>query len=380
MQTESVHSIARQMAQNGERTAQAVNSLSRAIQSLESTWDGGSSEAFGMEMQDILRHLNTQAEMLMELAARVEREAAEWEETDRDGFGDLKGTITSGMPGLPGFPVIKPSWVIPWIVTTFVVLPPWLIDWLDRFFPQPPIISPIPDDTVVTPPSSTPTTESKDSKSKLGELMDKAREEEERKKAEQKQAEESQKPDEAPKEKEAEQPKPAHISDYPAREDDGTYLVGQEKGDSCAIASTKMVLHDLDVDVSESDLRDASNEIDGGYQNGKKWGTNPSSLDDLVNNKYGDKVTAEYNGSQTVANLETAANDGKGIVVTVKNSEWFGSSEAHSVTVVGVTTENGKQMVLVNDPWPPGEGKRLSIPAEDFEGAWYGDAMYVSKK
>jgi hypothetical protein len=36
--------------------------------------------------------------------------------------------------------------------------------------------------------------------------------------------------------------------------------------------------------------------------------------------------------------------------------------------------------VLVNDPWPPGEGKRLSVPAEDFEKAWWGDAMYVSKK
>lgn len=184
-------------------------------------------------------------------------------------------------------------------------------------------------------------------------------------------------------EKAKQAPKPDHIKDYPARADDGTYLVGQEKNDSCSIASTKMALERVGVDAKESDLRTDSSEIDGGYQdNNSKWGTNPSTLDDLVNNNFGDSASANYNdpGTQSIADLDKASNDGNGIVVSVKNSEWFGEANAHSVTVVDVTTENGEQMVQVNDPWPPGSGKRLSVPAADFERAWYGDAMYVSKK
>lgn len=224
---------------------------------------------------------------------------------------------------------------------------------------------------VETRPTTTP------AKSKFGELLDKAEKE--------RQAQEQQRLAELEAEKQArEKDLPKIISDYPSRSDDGTFLSGQEKNDSCSMASTRMALQRATgTQVTEADLRTASTKTDGGYQNNpNKWGTNPSSLDDLINTHYSDIAEATYSNpnTQSVKDIERAASDGKGIVVSVRNSEWFGSSKAHSVTVVGVETENGQQMILVNDPWPPGEGKKLSVPASEFERAWYGDAAYISAK
>jgi len=371
MQTETVRATARQMAHTGEQAASAVQSLGRAVQGLQSSWKGGSSEEFGLEAQDLLRRLNAQTDYLLELAGRVEREATEWEETDRQGIA-AAGAGASALSAK-----VLPILTFSSITTFLATLPAWLSSFLNRFFPSEPIISPVPDEqTVVSPPVTQPTPPS-ETKSKLGELLEKA----EKDRQEKEKLEQAQNESEAKKQEEAS--KPEYIKDYPARADDGTYLVGQEKKDSCSMASTKMALQRAGVDVTESDLRSASSKLDDGYENNdSKWGTNPSTLDDLVNTKYGEKATAEYKdpGSQSVSDLDTATNDSKGVVVSVKNSEWFGSSKAHSVTVVDVTTENGKQVVLVNDPWPPGEGKRLAIPADDFNQAWYGDAMYVTPK
>jgi hypothetical protein len=214
-------------------------------------------------------------------------------------------------------------------------------------------------------------------KSKFGELLEKAEKE--------RQAQEQQRLAELEGEKQAKKKDlPKIISDYPARSDDGTFMSGQEKGDSCSIASTRMALQRATgTQVKESDLRTASSNMDGGYQNNaNKWGTNPSSLDDLINTHHSDIAEATYSNpnTQSVDDLERAASDGKGIVVSVRNSEWFGSSRAHSVTVVGVETKNDQQMVIVNDPWPPGEGKKLSVPASEFDRAWYGDATYITAK
>jgi uncharacterized protein YukE len=385
MQTENVHATARQMAQGGEQAAAALQSLSRAMQGLQSSWKGGSGEEFGLEAQDVLRRLNVQTDYLLELAARVEREATEWEQVDRQGIG-------AAVPGAAGPSAnALPLVAVSSIASLFVGLPAWLTSFLNRFFPSEPIISPLPDEPRVIPSPVTPPTTPAETKSKLGELMEKAEKERQEKERLEKEKLEQEKLErerlekekqEAERKKQEEAAKPKYISQYPARADDGTYLVGQEKNDSCAIASTKMALQRAGIDSTESDLRTASHKLDGGYENTSKWGTNPSSLDDLVNTKYADKAVAEYKdpGSQTVSNLDAATNDGKGVVVSVKNTEWFGAANAHSVTVVDVTTVDGKQMVLVNDPWPPGEGKRLSIPADDFNRAWYGDAMYVSPK
>lgn len=368
MQTENVHSTARQMTQIATQVNAQLEVLQSAIQKLDLAWQGGKkSEAVILEMQNTLNHLKVQQDFLAQLAMRVEHEANEWEEVDQNGgkgLGQASGNLS----------LLQPSVSIS-IASFFTGLPIWLSLWLAKFFPEPIIVSPIIDEKLIPTPINNST--SSQPKSKLGELMDKAKKEQEEKEKLEKERLRNE------TRKTAETPKPKYISQYQAREDDGTYLVGQEKSDSCSIASTKMAIQRATgVDVNESDLRKESHAIDGGYENKTKWGTNPSSLDDLVNTKHSDIATASYNdpGTQTVTDLEKAASDGKGIVVSVKNSEWFGSENAHSVTVVGVTNKDGEQFILVNDPWPPGEGKRLSIPASDFEKAWWGDANYISKK
>ena len=365
METESVHATAQQMIRSAAQLAAQLQDLQSTTQRLDMAWQSRNSEKFNAEMQGLVNRLKAQQNILTELAMRVEREANEWEEVDQRGgagAGQAGGNLSSSQVA------ISVS-----IVSFFTGLPIWLSAWLAKFFPEAKIVSPLAENPPTTAPNANST--SSQPSSKLGELMDKAKKEQEENARLEKERLE--------KEKAAETPKPKYISQYPAREADDTYLVGQEKNDSCAMASTKMAIERATgVEINESDLRKESHAIDGGYENKTKWGTDPSSMDDLVNTKHGDIATASYSnpGTQTVADLEKAANEGKGIVVDIKNSEWFGSANAHAVTVVGVTTKDGQQYVLVNDPWPPGVGKRLSIPASDFEKAWYGDANYISKK
>lgn len=360
METENVRATARGMAQSGEQIALSIQALTRSVQALRSTWEGGDSEEFGIEAQNLVRQLDEQANLFIALAGRVDREVSEWEETDQRGAGDWQGVVSSG-----GGPFGASAGVLglstgATIASLIAGLPAWLKSFLDRFFPP------------TVPPRVEQTTKPASTKDGFAEIIEKAKKEDEAKK----QAE-------AECKNEAEAPKPKYINNYPARPDDGTYLVGQETGDSCALASTKMALQRAaGIDAKESDLRTASHKLPNGYENGNYTGTYIDSCDDLVNNQYGDKVVATYKdyGTQKIDNLEHAANDGEGIVVSVRMSEWMGGPKNHFVTVVGVETVCGKQVVLINDPWPKNAGKRLAVPVDDFNRAWFGDAMYVSKK
>ncbi len=178
--------------------------------------------------------------------------------------------------------------------------------------------------------------------------------------------------------------KPRFIKDFPSRPGDDTFLVGQEKSDSCTFASTRMALQKaVGLDVAESDLREMSSKIKDGYENNSnKWGTSPDTVATLINDNYSANARAEYHypDSQTLDQIESAVKENKGIIVSVRNSEWLGYSAAHSVTVVDIQSdENGNQYVYVNDPWPSGQGKKMALPAEDFKRAWFGDATYIQK-
>jgi len=363
MQTETVHSAAQTLKQSSDVMNSQLQSVRQALQNLQAVWQGGACDLFFADTEVLIRSLIQQQEAISILADRVEREAQEWEQMDQRGAAGMQQVFFGGQTtGNLSFSQLS----IPVSIAGLFALPSWLSSMLAVFLPKSNIVSPLADDQTPAPVIQN-TTNPPQQKSKFGDLIDKAEKESQQKETQ----------------KQAETPKPKYISDYSARADDGTYLVGQEKSDSCAIASTKMAIkRATGVDVNESDLRKESNVLDGGYENNKKWGTSPSSLDDLVNSKHSDIATASYNdpGTQTIADLEKAANDGKGIVVSVKNSEWFGSENAHSVTVVGVSNESGQQVVLINDPWPPGVGKRLSVPTSDFEKAWWGDANYISRK
>jgi uncharacterized protein YukE len=364
LQKDSVQSSAQRLRQSSSLLGELVGELLSSSRRLDSAWQGGDKDVFSSEMASLLRNLDARQEELAALVSRLEREIIEWEETDQRGAAGWRGPSSGGLE-IPGSALGLAASIS--AVSLLPGLPAWLSAFLQRFFPQSPVVSPVVDNNPVTRPDASAPIPAP--RNKFGDLLEKA--EKERK------AEEEKKRQEAPR--------PAHINDYPAREDDGTFLSGQDKNDSCSIASTRMALQRATgVDAKESDLRSASSKLEGGYSGDKKggWGTTPTSLDDLVNNQYGNVASATYNlpDTQKISDLETAANSGQGIVVSVRNSEWFGSANSHSVTVVGVKTENGQQVVLVNDPWPPGTGKRISVPVDVFEKAWWHDAMYVSKK
>jgi uncharacterized protein YukE len=363
LESDSARASAQSLRQSSAEFSEFLQEISSASRRLDSAWQGGDKDVFSSEMASLLRNFDARQEDLVALVSRLEREITEWEETDQRGAVGWHGPYSGGLE-IPVSALGLAASIS--AVSLLPGLPAWLSAFLQLFFPESPAVSPIVDEKPVIQPDASTTVPAP--KNKFGDLLEKA--EKERK------AEEEKKKQEAPR--------PAHINDYPVREDDGSFLSGQDKNDSCSMASTRMALQRATgVDAKESDLRSASSKLEGGYENSKtKWGTTPTSLDDLVNNQYGNVASATYNnpGTQTISNLETAANNGQGIVVSVKNTEWFGSANSHSVTVVGVKTENGQEVVLVNDPWPPGTGKRLSVPADVFEKAWWGDAMYVSKK
>lgn len=362
LQTDSARVSAQSLNQSGASLRDCLQELSNASRRLDSAWQGGDKDFFSSEMLSLLRNFDARQEELAVLVSRLEREITEWEETDQRGAAGWRGPASGGLE-IPGSSLGLAASIS--VASLLTGLPVWLSSFLQRFFPEAPVVSPIADEIQAPLPVMDTTVSTP--KTKFGDLIEKA--------AKEKETAEELKPPETPL--------PAHVNDYPAREDDGTFLTGQENNDSCSMASTRMALQRATgVEATESDLRDASSELEGGYRdNANKWGTSPSTLDDLVNTEYADVADATYNdpGTQTITNLDTAAENGQGIVVSVRNTEWFGSPASHSVTVVGVETENGQQMVLVNDPWPQGEGKRISVPADVFERAWYGDAMYITR-
>jgi WXG100 family type VII secretion target len=364
MDPETVRLAAREMNQGGEQMAQSVQALNRSMRALRTAWVGGGSEEFGIQTQELVAQMEALAISLNELADRVDREATEWEETDRRGAGNLDEEIVAGGMKTPS--VVS-------IAGLTIGLPTWLISFIDKFFPSSEVISPLANESVAV--SSMSSSVPQEPEVTFGDLIEKARLENERR-------------------KKPLSPQPLNLAKYP-REDDGSYLAGQEKPDSCAITSTKMALYQAaGIEANESDLRIASHKEKGGYgtifdpNKQQYWGTSPLSLDDLVNNVYGDKVVAKFdgtfdgavygNGTQMVEELKDAANAGKGIVVTMVKTESAGASYVHSVNIVGVKTEGGHQVVLINDP--EHGGQRLAVPVEEFESAWYGDALYISKK
>ena len=172
MQTETVHATARQMAQNAAQADGELLSLQRAIQELGFTWQGGGSEEFSAQAQDLLPRLRTQCETLALLAERVKSEVAEWEQVDQRGAASMLGIgsfpllrqthfALSAGGGLSEAPfynnTILPIFTALSAVPLLSGLPAWLDSFLDKYFPEPEIKSPIPEEAAPasTPPSTT---------------------------------------------------------------------------------------------------------------------------------------------------------------------------------------------------------------------------------
>jgi len=159
------HQTVSSLKQNSLAMLDEAQALRRALQSLETSWQGGGQEQFAAQANALLRKLQTQADTLQLLAERLEREVTEWEQTDQRGAATFGGSggrapffmgyvfpFAGGSAGssflnravLPMFTALS---VMPFISG----LPAWLDSFLDRFFPPPTIVSPIAEAPAVEP-------------------------------------------------------------------------------------------------------------------------------------------------------------------------------------------------------------------------------------
>ncbi len=141
--------------QNGQATLAAhLHELSAAARRLDSAWQGGGKETFALEMNALLRRLETLQEELALLAARLEQEVTEWEETDRRGasaWHSLGVPLWSALPFTGGgrveaafYGLIPPLFTAVSLTSLLSGLPAWLQALLDRLFPPAETLSPFP--------------------------------------------------------------------------------------------------------------------------------------------------------------------------------------------------------------------------------------------
>ena len=145
-------------------------------------------------------------------------------------------------------------------------------------------------------------------------------------------------------------------------------LLGQERNDTCAMASTRMVLATYGINASEADVRNASQRFDGAYTRGS--GTKTGKNVPPLLNSHG--INARHRTGMSVADLQRATAGGRPAVARLKDSP-------HAIVVDGVRTNpNGSRTVLVRDPWPPGRGRRREISEDKFNERFYGAAVVTS--
>lgn len=174
LNTETGHQTASTLRQSAVTAMEEVQSLRRAVQNLEVTWQGNAQMEFTSGMNSISMQLQTQIESLQMIVERLDREVIQWEEVDRRGSSMFQGNrmnISFLMPPLTGggwssdsvqnffAPLMTSVSIAPFLAN----LPPWLSKFLDSLFPPKEIISPIPD--TLEPPESGTTP--------LGELLKK---------------------------------------------------------------------------------------------------------------------------------------------------------------------------------------------------------------
>lgn len=156
---DSARTTARSINNSSATLAAHLQELNSAARRLDPAWQGGGKDTFSSEMDSLLRLLNGRQEELALLAARLEREIAEWEETDQRGASGwqsgqwtaawLRSQLPSAAGGSgfggPGLAAILPLMTAVSIGSFFAGIPAWLKGILDQLFPPAPILSPIPE-------------------------------------------------------------------------------------------------------------------------------------------------------------------------------------------------------------------------------------------
>lgn len=143
--------------------------------------------------------------------------------------------------------------------------------------------------------------------------------------------------------------------------------IGQNYEGSCASASSRIILNDNGVVVSEQEMMQAAgiDPIKGGYVRDL-----PGPIQDL-----GGPVGA-YSDSYTIGDLEAATANGQSAIVSV-NPTGF----THALVVDGVINTDAGPMVLIRDPLPYGfqnSGSAYMVPLDVFEKAWSGKGIFFA--
>ncbi len=359
MQTENVHETARQMTQGGEQAVLALRSLSRAVQTLQNTWKGDSSEEFGLEMQDILRRLNTQTDFLLELAGRLDREATEWEVTDRGGWEFFQKAGSNLFRGVPSsiFSGGANSAVIPLFAGLSIGqflggLPAWLNSFLDRFFSPAELISPIPEESATIPAPKPPS-------KTFGDIN-----------KETSQASASAETDSHLVDKPESEPAASPPSGYDIYYDIPAKSQGKLYGSAACLPTSLSMITDYyhakdaaNRTISPEGLKDMLDPGDGTSGVGVKL---DKLNDDLGELGYTAKnFPSDMDGlKEELANGPVVANIGVRLVSSPARGLDGAGSTNHSVVVRGVASDGG---ILINDPW---SGSEIKLTTEEFSAMW----------
>lgn len=366
LQTENGHETASALRQYATQALEEAQALQRAVQNLQSAWQGGGQAEFSHEAITLTNRLQEHILDLQTLADRLQREVQEWEDADKRGALSMRGTGSSfinqsyAVPytGGSGDTAFYNRYFLP-LFTAVSVAPlvqgmsGWVNGFLDRFFPKPAIVSPLPD----TPESI----------SGFGKLL-----------RETPQATPSAQV--APPSSAAPS-QPATPSASPANAYDVYYDIPPKSqgtlygSAACLPTSMSMVLdhyHSQDPANSTASPNDLIGMLDQGDGTFGSGVTLDKMNDDLGELGYQSSVSAS-----DMDGLSNALNDGPvivnskvGLVGSPARDILPNGSTNHAIVVKAVNAES----VVVNDPW---SGAEKTFPRNTFEKMWAGGGNYM---
>lgn len=365
---DSARAAAQSLKNSSATLAAHLQELTSAAHRLDSAWQGGGKDVFVSEMDSLIRILNGRQEELVQLVARLEREIAEWEETDQRGASGWQNNQWNAawlqrQASLPfaagqGGAFWQSTSILPLMTAVslgsfFAGIPAWLQSLLDRLFPPAPVISPVPDD---------PTIGIK--KGGLHDLIDKKF------------------PDQTPTATPSAKPVETAPAAQPEKKFDILYDVPTEsQGDlygsaACSPTSASMVLeyfHNKD----SSNQTIAPDKLIAMMDKGDGTpgaGISLSNLTDELNDLGYRNITTQVNASMDDLKIQLQS----GPVIVTAGAKIVGpgsitsdvpravtgpGSVIHAMVVKGVSADT----VVVNDPW---SGSEMQISTDTFNQMW----------
>lgn len=132
-------------------------------------------------------------------------------------------------------------------------------------------------------------------------------------------------------------------------------LHGQSEGNTCVVASLKMILDDMGIKIEENILA----ENLGTTENGVSVAKVPEAL-----SKLGIETNVEARPNITIDEIANSVSDGKSVIASVN----VPGKGPHAIVVDGVS--DGQ--VIIRDPLPMGQGSSYSVFVNDFKSFFTG--------